>query len=45
MIYQLMKDKGAQIIKTSLRGKALMFYPLLNKSNAFSKKGRLWSCG
>ena len=41
MIYQLMKDKkGAQIIKTSLRGKALMFHPLLNKSNAFSKKER-----
>ncbi|HAV93284.1 MAG TPA: NAD-dependent malic enzyme [Proteobacteria bacterium] len=41
MIYELMKDKkGAQIIKTSLRGKALMFHPLLNKSNAFSKQER-----
>ena len=42
MIYRIRQDKdGKKVLQTSLKGKALMFHPLLNKSNAFSEQERL----
>ncbi|MAV29411.1 MAG: NAD-dependent malic enzyme [Legionellales bacterium] len=41
MIYQIDKAKnGKAVLRTSLTGKALLFHPLLNKSNAFSAAER-----
>ena len=45
MIYKITKDKqGKNIIMTNLKGKALMFHPLLNKSNAFTAAEREAFC-
>ena len=42
MVYKIVTDNdGNHIIQTSLRGKALMFHPRLNKGNAFSDKERV----
>lgn len=40
MIYKIKRENSEQVLETSLKGKALMFHPLLNKGNAFTEEER-----
>lgn len=40
MTYHIEKDGEKSYIRTKLKGKALMFYPILNKGSAFTEKER-----
>jgi malate dehydrogenase (oxaloacetate-decarboxylating) len=40
MTYHIEKDGEKLYIRTKLKGKALMFYPILNKGSAFTEQER-----